>query len=309
MTLRSKINVRRKKYSLNWLWKASIIPEVLPLVLFYGCVSLVVVVLYHFDVNVSFSTIGLAIPAVVLGLLLVFRTNTAYERFWEARKLWGSQINTTRSLAQSIWTLIPTIDKLQAQEKQKITQLLPAFAVATKLHLRSEPINQKLTNLISPQQYELLRQQAHPPLTILGWLRGWVKQQSQDNLIDNRESIYLFGLLDILNANLGACERILNTPIPLAYSLHLRHLIYLYCLLFPFQVVDSLKWLTIPATCLVAFALFGIEEIGVEIQDPFGYDENDLELDRYCEIIQHNVEEIMTTTNEYQKYVLTEENY
>lgn len=307
MALRSKINVRRKKYSLNWLWKASIIPEVLPLVLCYGCISVLVVVLHQSGVNVSFSTIGLAIPAVVLGLLLVFRTNTAYERFWEARKLWGSQINTTRSLAQSIWTLIPTIDKFHAQEKQKITQLLPAFAVATKLHLRSEPINQKLTNLISSQQYELLRQQAHPPLTILGWLRGWVKQQSQDNLIDNRESIYLFGLLDILNANLGAYERILNTPIPLAYSLHLRHLIYLYCLLFPFQVVDSLKWLTIPATCLVTFALFGIEEIGVEIQDPFGYDENDLELDRYCEIIQHNVEEIMTTNNEYQKYILTDE--
>ncbi|MEM8722599.1 MAG: bestrophin family ion channel [Cyanobacteria bacterium P01_G01_bin.39] len=300
MALSNKKNVRRKKHSLKWLWKASIIPEVLPVVLCYGFISLAVVVLYQSGINVAFSTIGLAIPAVVLGLLLVFRTNTAYDRFWEARKLWGSQINTTRSLAQSIWTLVPTIDQVHAQEKQQISQLLPAFAVATKLYLRSEPIDQELINLLSPQQYKLLCQQAHPPLTILGWLRVWVKQQFQHNYIGDREYIYLFELIDILNADLGAYERILNTPMPLAYSLHLRHLIYLYCLLFPFQVVDSLQWLTIPATCLVAFALFGIEEIGVEIQNPFGYDENDLELNRYCQIIQNNVAEIMTTAKEGQ---------
>ena len=296
----TKKNTRRKKYSLKWLWKASIIPEVIPVVIFYGFVSLLVFVIHKSGTNVAFSTIGLAVPAVVLGLLLVFRTNTAYERFWEARKLWGKQITVTRSLAQSLWTLIPTVDESHAQEKQKITQLLPAFAIATKLHLRSEPIDRELTNLISVEQHELLRQQAHPPLTILGWLRGWIELQFQRRLISDRQYVYLFELIDILNSSLGAYERILHTPIPLAYSLHLRHLIYLYCLLFPFQVVDSLQWLTIPATCLVAFALFGIEEIGVEIQNPFGYDENDLELDRYCEIIRRNVEEIATTTNDYQ---------
>ena len=298
-----QINTRRKKYSLKWLWKASIIPEVLPVVIFCGFVSLVVVVVHQSGINVSFSTIGLAIPAVVLGLLLVVRTNTAYERFWEARKLWGGQINATRSLAQSIWTLIPTLDESHAREKQKITQLLIAFAIASKLHLRAEPINQELTNLMSLEQSELLSQHPHP-LTILGWMRGWVKQQFQHELISDRQAVYLFETLDTLNSNLGGCERILNTPMPLAYSIHLQHLIYLYCLLFPFQVVDPLQWLTIPATCLVAFALFGIEEIGVEIQNPFGYDENDLEIDRYCEIIGSNVEEIVSTTNEYRSFSL-----
>ena len=189
MALSNKINVRRKQHSLNWLWQASIIPEVLPLMLGYGLVSLVVVILDKSGINVSFSTIGLAIPAVVLGLLLVFRTNTAYERFWEARKLWGSQINTTRSFVQAIWTLIPTIDHVHAAEKQKISQLLPTFAVATKLHLRGESIEPELINLISDQQYEILRQQNHLPLTILGWLRAWVKQQVQQNLISDRECV------------------------------------------------------------------------------------------------------------------------
>lgn len=305
ITNKIKTNPRRKKHDLKWLWNASIIPEVLPMVILYGFISLAVVVIHQSGINISFANIGLAIPAVVLGLLLVFRTNTAYERFWEARKLWGSQITTTRSLAQSIWTLIPTVDESHNREKQSITQLLPAFAIATKLHLRTEAINRQLIDLITSQQYELLRQQAHPPLTILGWLRSWIEQQFQRNLIGDLDRVYLFELIDVLNTNLGAYERILNTPIPLAYSLHLRHLIYLYCLLFPFQVVDSLQWLTIPATCLVAFALFGIEEIGVEIQNPFGYDENDLELDRYCEIIRSNVEEIVTTANQ-ERYSVTE---
>lgn len=294
MASKKRINTRRKKHSLQWLWKASIIPEVTPVVLFCGFVSLVVVIVHQSGINLSFSTIGLAVPGVVLGLLLVFRTNTAYERFWEARKLWGGQITTSRSMAQSIWNVIPTLDESHAKEKQEITQLLIAFAVATKLYLRSEPISQELPNLLSLEQVELLSQHhSHPPLTILGWIRDWIRQQFQRDLIDDRQSVYLLEMVDTLNLSLGGCERILNTPIPLAYSLHLRQLIYLYCLIFPFQVVDSLQWLTIPATCLVAFALFGIEEIGVEIQNPFGYDENDLELDRYCEIIRSNVEEMM----------------
>lgn len=301
MASKKRINTRRKKHNLQWLWKASIIPEVIPVVLFCGFVSLIVVIVHQSGINLSFSTIGLAVPGVVLGLLLVFRTNTAYERFWEARKLWGGQITTSRSIAQSVWNVIPTVDESHAREKQKITQLLIAFAVATKLHLRSEPMSQELPNLLSLEQSELLRQyHSHPPLTILGWIRSWIKQQFQRGLIDELQSVYLLEMVDTLNTNLGGYERILNTPMPLAYSLHLRHLIYLYCLIFPFQVVDSLQWLTIPATCLVAFALFGIEEIGVEIQNPFGYDENDLELDRYCEIIRNNVEEIVATTNEYQ---------
>ena len=301
MASKKRINTRRKKHNLQWLWKASIIPEVIPVVLFCGFVSLVVVIVHQSGINLSFSTIGLAVPGVVLGLLLVFRTNTAYERFWEARKLWGGQITTSRSIAQSVWNVIPTVDESHAREKQKITQLLIAFAVATKLHLRSEPMSQELPNLLSLEQSELLRQHhSHPPLTILGWIRSWIKQQFQRGLIDELQSVYLLEMVDTLNTNLGGYERILNTPMPLAYSLHLRHLIYLYCLIFPFQVVDSLHWLTIPATCLVAFALFGIEEIGVEIQNPFGYDENDLELDRYCEIIRNNVEEIVAITNDYQ---------
>ena len=298
MVIKTKIDRRRRKHSLKWLWKASVIPEILPIVIFYGFVSLVVLRLHRSGINLSFSAIGSAIPAVVLGLLLVFRTNTAYERFWEARRLWGAQINTSRSLAQSLWTLMPTVDESHHREKQEISKLIVAFAVATKLHLRSEAIDKELSDLMTLERQELLRQQDHPPIMILGWMRSWVKQQFQGGLIDDRQYVYLFELIDLLNTSLGVYERILSTPVPLAYSLHIRHLIDLYCLLFPFQVVDSLGWLTVPSTCLVTFSLFGIEEIGVEIQNPFGYDENDLQLDRYCQTIRRNIEQIVSNHDE-----------
>lgn len=294
MVLINKKNTRTKKYSLKYLWKASIIPEVLPKVLCFGLISLVIIVIHLYVFSFSFSALSLVVPTVVLSLLLVFRTNTAYDRFWEARKLWGRQIGVTRHIAQCIWNWMPTQDQLDFEEKRKMILLLPAFAIATKLHLRSEPINNELTDLISSEQYELLSHQAHAPITILGWMRSWFQQQFQRNLISDYQIVYLFDILDTMGLNLGGCERILNTPMPLAYSLHLRHLIYIYCLIFPFQVVDSLLWLTIPGTCLVTFALFGIEQIGVEIQNPFGYDENDLPLDKYCQIIRHEVEDITT---------------
>lgn len=293
----NKMKARRKKYSLKWLWKASIIPEVIPLVICFGFFSLAVVVLHLNGFSFSFPALNLVVPAVVLGLLLVFRTNTGYERFWEARKLWGRQIALTRNIAQFILTSIATQDQLHAQEKQKTILLLPAFGIATKLYLRSEPINHELRDLMSEEQYELLCHQAHPPLMILSWMRSWVQKQFQRNLIGDRQMVYLSEIIDDMGFCLGGCERILNTPMPLAYSLHLRHLIYIYCLVFPFQIVDSLLWLTIPGTCLVTFALFGIEKIGVEIEDPFGYDENDLPLDRYCKVIQDNVEDIVSMVN------------
>lgn len=288
---------RRKKYSFKLLWNASIIPEVIPVTLFFGFYSLAIFLINEYGINFGLSALSLVVPSVVLGLLLVFRTNTAYDRFWEARKIWGSQINVSRNLAQSITVLIPKVSDNNATEYVKVMQLITAFSIATKLHLRSEPIESQLIDYIEPEKCELLRQQIHPPLTILGWMKSWVRQRCHDGEIDSIQMEYLLSLVDIMGNNLGGCERILNTPIPLAYSLHLKHLIYIYCLVFPFQIVESLHWLTVFASSLVAFALFGIEEIGVEIQDPFGYDENDLPLDSLCNIIRNQVEEIRTTTN------------
>ena len=94
---------------------------------------------------------------------------------------------------------------------------------------------------------------------------------------------------------LGNCERILKTPIPLAYAIHLKQLLLLYCLALPFQMVRDLTWGTGPVVALISFTLFGIEEIGIEIENPFGHDANDLPLDNICAVMQRNIDDLITT--------------
>lgn len=101
--------------------------------------------------------------------------------------------------------------------------------------------------------------------------------------------------LDGLVNSLGGCERILKTPMPLAYSIHLKQLLLLYCLALPFQMVASVGWATPLLVGLISFAVFGIEEIGIEIENPFGNDANDLPLDAICRTMVQNIEELLTT--------------
>jgi putative membrane protein len=92
---------------------------------------------------------------------------------------------------------------------------------------------------------------------------------------------------------IGICERILRTPIPLAYSIHLKQLLMIYSLSLPFQMVDQLEWMTGPIVALISFTLLGIEEIGIQIEDPFGHDPNDLPLDAICNTMQRNIEDLI----------------
>ncbi|MEA5516524.1 bestrophin family ion channel, partial [Nodularia sp. UHCC 0506] len=109
-------------------------------------------------------------------------------------------------------------------------------------------------------------------------------------------------LLNKLVDNLGACERILKTPIPLAYTIHLKQLLLLYCCLLPFQLVESLGWWTGLIVALISFTLFGIEAIGLEIENPFGYDANDLPLDAICNTMKRNIDDLISLSPSMELY-------
>jgi putative membrane protein len=234
------------------------------------------------------------VPSIVLGLLLVFRTNTAYERFWEGRKFWGTLINNVRNLARQIWVAIEEKDPQDIAIKKSVLRLLPAFAVAMKLHLRQEAINPELEPLMSPAQYQKLKSMNNPPLEIAFWIEDYLHEQYERNCLDVYQ---LTGMNELLNSMidvLGGCERILKTPIPLAYAIHLKQLLLLYCLALPFQMVKDLTWGTGLVVALISFTLFGIEEIGIEIENPFGHDANDLPLTNICATMQRNIDDLIS---------------
>lgn len=175
-------------------------------------------------------------------------------------------------------------------------RLLVAFAVATKLHLRSEPVNRELEELMSPSQYFKLKTMNNPPLEVAFWIGDYLQQQYNRRYLNTYQVTAMQDLLNSMVDCLGGCERILKTPIPLAYVVHLKQLLLIYCLLLPFQLVNEVGWWTGAVVALISFTLLGIEEIGIEIENPFGYDPNDLPLDAICSTMLRNIEDLITLT-------------
>ena len=147
---------------------------------------------------------------------------------------------------------------------------------------------------MSPAQYQKLKSMNNPPLEIAFWIEDYLHEQYERNCLDVYQ---LSGMKDLISSMidvLGGCERILKTPIPLAYAIHLKQLLLLYCLALPFQMMNDLAWGTGPVVALISFTLFGIEEIGIEIENPFEHDTNDLPLDSICATMQRNIGDLIS---------------
>lgn len=273
--------------------KGSVILQVLPRSLFCGAFGLLITIAFVQGYPVSMPALASLIPNIVLGLLLVFRTNTAYDRFWEGRKAWGKLVNDTRNLARQIWVVISEKSERDRADKIEALHLLVAFSVAMKTHLRQETLGSEIETLILPEHFIRLKGIQNPPLRVAFWIGDYLQHQYQRDRIKIHQLTEMQNLLNGLVDCLGACERILKTPMPVAYAIHLKQLLLLYCLSLPFQVVENLVWWTAPVVVLISFTLFGIEAIGIEIENPFGRDPNDLPLDAICETMLKNVQDLI----------------
>ncbi|KAI8811250.1 Bestrophin, RFP-TM, chloride channel-domain-containing protein [Cladochytrium replicatum] len=256
------------------------------------------------------STIMMTVLGVVLGLLLVFRTNTAYERFMEGRRLWGTVIVNLRNLSRLIWIGVHSkTDHLTPEEfnrKRCAMNLLMAFAAASKHYLRDEDeIDYEdlapFISHISDFSYDrMLTFKADDgrvvPLDITHHLASYVAVCRVKDHID----INVQGLMNTAINSLVDCftnfERVRNTPVPLAYSSLLKQIVMIYVVALPFQIVAQTSWVTIPIVFLGSFCLIGIESIGTEIENPFGYDANDLPMDQFCEDFRRETQALMSRT-------------
>jgi putative membrane protein len=263
----------------------------------------------------NIPTLIIQVIGMVLSLLLVFRTNTAYDRFWEGRRLWGNVVCGIRNLTRFIWVGVREDTPRDAIEKRSAVNLLIAFAVSTKHYLRAEygsdyPDLRDYLNHIpkynTPTSVEpnntvtssLLRQYkdgtkirpSNLPLEISIYLTSYIHHQKVKSTIDPGQFTVMTNTLSGLVECLTGFERILRTPIPLAYSIHLAQSVWVYCLALPFQLVKDLGWVTIPVVTITAFTMFGIQSIGEEIENPFGYDANDLPLDEFCKVVKSEVD-------------------
>src|SRR6187549_3867075 len=226
---------------------------------------------------------------IVLGLFLVFRTNSAYERWWEGRKMWGSLVNSSRNFALKINAYLDVNEKA---EREWFAMMVPNFVFAMKEHLRTDV---SISDLDIPDKdfFEELKRAKHKPNKLASYLYNRVNQHYQNKMITGDQLINLDKELKDFVDILGACERIKNTPIPYSYSMFIKKFIFIYLITLPFGFVTTFEYITIPTVLLVTFVLLSVELIAEEIEDPFGRDINDLPTDDLSFKIKDNVREIL----------------
>lgn len=228
-----------------------------------------------------------------LSLLLVFRTNTAYDRWWEGRKLWGALVNNSRNLAIKLQSILPTGDE---ENRAYFRQMIPLYAAVLKEHLQSESTRLALDDLPHADLKDLL-QDKHAPNQIARLIHQRVMSLHRGGIISGDQLIYLNPELISFTDICGACERIKNTPIPYSYSAFIKKFIFIYIMTLPFGYVPMLGYWIIPVSALVFYVLASLEVIAEEIEDPFGTDLNDLPMERIAQNINKHVGEIIETRN------------
>lgn len=233
----------------------------------------------HFRVSIPAAVHGLV--GTALGLLLVFRTNASYDRFWEGRKLWGGIVNETRNLVRQASVFLREDRELL----HRITRWTAVFPYAAMNALRGAKGLGPLAKDAPPEVSEA----QHPALAVAARMTECLNEARVKGLIPDIVFTSIDQNVQLLVDYLGGCERIRKTPLPFAYVVHLRRALFLYCLTVPFALVEQTGWVTIAETLLISYVFFGIEEIGVEIEGPFGHDENDLPLEDICETIHKNL--------------------
>lgn len=226
---------------------------------------------------------------VLLSLLLLFRTNTAYDRFYEGRIAWGTLVNTCRNLAILYNAILPEDDQ---RNRQFFVKTISNFSFALKNRLRDTQSLEELDETDEGEKGDLIHWE-HLPSGVANQLRVRTEQLYRDGRITDAQVINLNAPLQTLMDVCGICERIKSTPIPFSYSLFIKLFIIMYLMVIPFIIIDAYGYLAIPASILTSYILVGLEIIGEEIEDPFGLERNDLPLNQLSQMIRVSVHEIM----------------
>ncbi|GAA4206487.1 bestrophin family ion channel [Pedobacter jeongneungensis] len=259
-------------------------PLMLGVAVFSGLVAYAELNYFQLSKTSNVTNIGMmhSLLGFVLSLLLVFRTNTAYDRWWEGRKLLGALTNVSRNLAIKIKAL-----KLEEDDVRFFEYGIPKYAFALKEHLREKMYFGKNSLLIEVEEGK------HIPNQIASSLTSRFYGLLEKGAISQEQFIVLSGDFNQFTDICGACERIKNTPIPFSYSAFIKKFIFVYVITLPFGWVFSLGYFVVPIVPFILYVLASLELIAEEIENPFGYDANDLPVDQICNNIEKHVGEIL----------------
>lgn len=239
------------------------------------------------NITVVHSLLGFA-----LSLLLVFRTNTAYDRWWEARKQWGTLVNISRTLAIKMNSMLPADDKVHRTFFRKV---IPLYARSLFTFLRSDYTRYMLDEVEHPELN--FDSKKHGPNQVANLMFKTIHSLYRDGVITAEDYRVLDDEVRGFTNVCGACERIKNTPIPLSYSSFLKKFIVIYVATLPTGYVFSIGYFVTLAVPFIFYVLASLEIIAESIEDPFGTDSDDLPIEKISSNIKKHVEEILTVNN------------
>jgi ion channel-forming bestrophin family protein len=248
--------------------------------------ALITFVFNYFEINFVGTTAVHSILGIVLGFFLVFRTNGAYDRWWEGRKIWGELVNNCRNMALKFSAMLPGDHKMKAH----IADAISAYPNALKEHLRKGVSDELAKEIFEKLQIDAME---HVPNAIAKRLHEISNILKRNGDIDPEQYRVLDTELVMLTDITGRCERIRNTPIPYSYSMFMKKFISTFMVTLPFAFVTAYHYWTILIVVLILYILLSIELLAEEIEDPFGADINDLPTDELTVKIAKNVADIM----------------
>ncbi len=225
-----------------------------------------------------------AVLGLGVSVLLVFRTNSAYAKWWEARTLWGALINASRNLAIKVRHFVPST----AEDRRKLAVLLAVFAATLKDHLRH------IYDLKRAPGFENLEDAPrHPPSLVASRIYELIESWRKQALISDELTRVLDVDARVLMEVCGGCERILNTRLAFSYRVFVNKCVLLYVFTLPWGLVHDFHGWTIPMVFVMSFLLIGLELVAHSVESPFGHDADDLDLDGICATLERSVSEIL----------------
>ncbi|KVH73720.1 hypothetical protein WJ41_10920 [Burkholderia ubonensis] len=281
----------------NWLqmlfvWNGSVLQSIIPQLVFMAIVSTLAVFTNGriFGEKIPLNTAPFTLFGLALAIFLAFRNNASFERFKEARHLWGDVLIASRTLTSQIRRYLP--ENVDAAERNQTIDLLIAFVYALKHQLRHTDPADDLTRVLGRARTDALSGKVYKPVALLDEIRGNLARMLARAPDAGTTRWMVDEQINRLGNAVGGCERIASTPIPFAYSVLLHRTVYAYCVLLPFGLVDSTEFFT-PLICVfIAYTLIALEAIANEVAEPFSTAPNALALDAMARTIERSVLEL-----------------
>ena len=296
MSFQTRQGFWREAFALH----GSITPKVMPNVLIFalaagGICGASWFVETLFQVRIVLAVAPLEFAGAALGVLLILRTNAGYDRWWEARKLWGGIVNQSRNFVIGAMTYGPN----DSECRKKIVRWAAVFPHVARLSLQGELPSSEVANLVGPEDGRRVATAEHMP-SFVAFILGDLLHEARETLkMDGFAFIQVDRERALLIDHVGACERIQKTPLPRVYSINIRRFIVVFLLTLPLPLMDQLDhdWLVPFITMLVAYLFLSLDQIGVELENPFSTSNlSKLPLDEISAGIERDVHSVLQTT-------------